>query len=206
MKNTSLKLLLIGVFASLALQAADSINGQIIAAKKCDKCHGEFGISDDTDTPHLAAQSSVYTIKQLKDYKSKLRVDKNMYKRAKRLDEKRMDDLAAWYESQILPETNPSLRENIKTPSLVNKGDISRGIPACDLCHGKDGRTSIGATPGLAGQQYGYLVSTMEYFKDGSRSNDPGGIVQGVIKKLSELEIEALAKYYSELGGREAEE
>ena len=59
------------------------------------KSHGEFGISDDTDTPHLASQNSAYAIKQLKDYKSKLRVDKNMYKRAKRLDDERMSDLAA---------------------------------------------------------------------------------------------------------------
>ena len=70
MNNTSLKLLLIGIFTSLSLHAADPINGQIIAAKKCDKCHGEFGISDDTDTPHLASQNSAYAIKQLKDYKS----------------------------------------------------------------------------------------------------------------------------------------
>jgi len=191
---------------SFQVQASDPVSGQIIAAKSCDRCHGEFGISDDTDTPHLASQSVSYIVKQLKDYTSKARTDKNMYKRAKKLNEQQMQDVATWYEAQLLPETNPSLREQIKTPSLVSKGDSNRSIPACNLCHGKDGKTSIGATPMLAGQQFGYLLSTMEYFTDGSRNNDPGGVVQGIIRKLSDIEIEALAKYYSELGGREAEE
>lgn len=206
MKNNIYKVVALLVFVSWQAQASDSINGQIIAAKSCDRCHGEFGISDDTDTPHLASQSVNYILKQLKDYKSKARKDKNMYKRAKRLTEQQMLDVAAWYEAQLLPETNPALRENIKTPALINKGNINRGIPPCDLCHGKDGKTSIGSTPVLAGQQFGYLLSTMEYFADGSRSNDPGGAVQGIIKKLSDVEMEAIAVYYSELGGRAVEE
>ena len=201
-----LKIAFLSLFVSFQIQASDPVSGQIIATKSCDRCHGEFGISDDTDTPHLASQSVSYIIKQLQDYKSKVRGDKNMYKRAKKLDNQQMNDIATWYESQLLPETNILLRKNIKTPSLVNKGDVNRGIPPCDLCHGKDGKTSIGSTPVLAGQQFGYLLSTMEYFADGSRSNDPGGAVQGIIKKLSDVEIEALAVYYSELGGREAEE
>ncbi len=206
MKNIIIKVVIASFLISSYAFADDLINGQKIAARKCDKCHGSGGVSDDTDTPHLASQNSEYTIKQLKDYKVRTRVDKNMYKRAKRLDDKKMRDVAAWYETQLLPENNPTLRENIRTPKLVSEGDANRGIPPCDLCHGKDGKTSIGTTPVLAGQQYGYLVSTMEYFKDGSRTNDPGGAVQAVIKILSDIEIEALARYYSELGGREVEE
>lgn len=196
----------LSLFISFQTYADDLVSGQIIAAKSCDRCHGEFGISDDTDTPHLASQSVNYIVKQLKDYKLKARKDKNMYKRAKKLNDEQMQNVGAWYESQLLPETNPALRVNIKTPALINKGDVDRGIPPCDLCHGKDGKTSIGSTPVLAGQQFGYLLSTMEYFADGSRSNDPGGAVQGILKKLSDVEMEALAIYYSHLGGREIEE
>ncbi|SMN16180.1 Cytochrome c4 [uncultured Candidatus Thioglobus sp.] len=206
MKKNTYKIAVLFAFISWQVHASDPVNGQIIAVKYCDRCHGEFGISDDTDTPHLASQSINYILKQLKDYKSKARKDKNMYKRAKKLSEQQMLDVATWYETQLLPETNPALRENIKTPVLINKGNVSRGIPACDLCHGKDGKTSIGSTPALAGQQFGYLLSTMGYFADGSRDNDPGGAVQGIIKKLSDVEMEAIAVYYSELGGREAEE
>jgi hypothetical protein len=40
----------------------------------------------------------------------------------------------------------------------------------------------------------------MEYFKDGSRSNDPAGTVKVIIKKLPGAEIETLARYYAALG------
>ena len=74
------------------------------------------------------------------------------------------------------------------------KGNIENGKPIaekqCDRCHGKDGKTVAGEIPVLAGQQFDYLVSTMEYFRDGSRSNDPGGTVQVIIRKLSEVEID----------------
>ncbi len=182
-----------------------SSKGESIAIKSCDRCHGELGISDDTDTPHLAAQSSSYIIKQLQDYKSKLRNDKNMYKRVKRLSKQDMADLGTWYSQQTLPELDTSLKNTIKAPALITQGDTNRNIPPCELCHGKDGKTSIGDVPILAGQQAGYLLSTMEYFADGSRANDQGGTMQGLVKNLSDVEIEALAKYYSELGARPAE-
>jgi len=205
-----LSLSLVVLLAPLQLQASDSItgnieNGQAIAARKCDRCHGSGGVSDDPGTPHLAGQSAAYTVKQMKDYKSGLREDKNMYKRVRKLDEQQMVDIALWYESQPLPEIKSLARQELKVPQLVDKGDPARSVPPCDICHGKDGYTTTGGIPVLAGQHVGYLISTMEYFKDGSRSNDPAGAVQVIIKKLSDAEIETLARYYAALGGRPAE-
>jgi cytochrome c553 len=116
-----------------------------------------------------------------------------------------MADIALWYESQPLPEVKPLAKQELKVPQLVNEGDPARAIPPCAICHGTDGKTVAGEIPVLAGQHVDYLVSTMEYFRDGSRSNDPGGAVQGIIKKMSDVEIEALARYYAALGGRPAE-
>lgn len=202
-----LSLPLLALFVPIQLQAGDSIkgnieNGKAIATKKCDRCHGSGGVSDDPDTPHLATQSAAYTVKQIRDYKSKARDDKNMYKRVRKLDEQQMADLALWYESQPLPEVKPLAKQELEAPQLVNKGDPARAIPPCDICHGKDGKTGAAEVPALAGQQVEYLISTMEYFRDGSRSNDPGGAIRVIIKKLSDVEIKALAKYYAALGGR----
>lgn len=180
-------------------------NGKAIAEKKCDRCHGPDGVSDDADTPHLAMQSAAYLVKQMKDYKSRVRDDKNMYKRVRNLDEQQMTDIGLWYESQPLPETVPLVMKELKVPQLVNMGDPARAIPPCEICHGKDGKTVAGEVPVLAGQQVDYLISTMGYFKDGTRSNDPGGVVTTIIKKLSDIEVEALARYYAALGGRPAE-
>ena len=210
-KISHLRLTILFVFMALlpmSLQAGDSVkgnpeNGSKLAAKKCDKCHGSGGISDDPDTPHLASLNAAYLLKQLKDYKSKVRDDRNMYKRVRKLDGQQMADVASWYASQTLPSIKPIAGLDI--PQLVNKGDSSRSIPPCDVCHGEDGKTVAGETPVLAGQYADYLIYTMENFADGSRSNDPGGAVQTIIKKMSDVEIEALAKYYAALGGRPAD-
>lgn len=183
----------------------DIKNGQSIAAEKCDRCHGSGGISDDVDTPHLASQSADYTFKQINDYKNKKREDKNMYKRVRKLDDQQMADLALWFESLKLPEIDPSAKANLKAPQLVAVGDTKRAIPPCSICHGKDGKTTAEGVPILAGQSADYMISTMEYFKDGSRDNDPGAAVQTIIKKLSDSEIEAIARYYAALGGRPAQ-
>ena len=194
----------------MPLQAGDAIagdigNGKAIAEKECDRCHGPAGVSDDTDTPHLAMQTANYLLKQMQDYKSRVRDDKNMYKRVRKLDDQQLADLALWYASQPLPETDASAREGLKTPQLVSQGDAARSIPPCEICHGKDGKTVAEAVPVLAGQQYDYMVSTMEYFKDGTRSNDPGATMQAFMQQLSDIEIEALARYYAALGGRPAQ-
>jgi cytochrome c553 len=194
----------------LQLQADDPVkgnieNGKAIAEKKCDRCHGTEGVSEDPDTPHLAAQIAAYTVKQMRDYKSGAREDKNMYKRVRKLDDQQMADIALWYESRPLPGVKSAEAIQLTAPKLVSEGDPARGIAPCSVCHGEDGKTVAGEVPILAGQHADYLVYTMEYFKDGSRSNDPGGAVQAIIRKLSHVEIEAIASYYAALGGRPAD-
>lgn len=201
---------LLFLLVSNQLQAGESIegdieNGRTLADGKCDRCHGVGGVSDDPDTPHLAGQSAAYLLKQMRDYKSRAREDRNMYKRVRKLDDRQMADIALWYESQPLPEVRPPGEQELKAPQLVTMGDTDRSIPPCAICHGDDGKTTANAVPVLAGQHVDYLVSTMEYFRDGTRNNDPGGAVQAMIKKLSDVEIEALARYYAALGGRPAE-
>ncbi len=204
------RLFVLMLLIPIQLQAGDIItgnaeNGKAIAEKKCDRCHGPGGVSEDADTPHLAMQTSAYLLKQMQDYKSRARDDKNMYKRVRKLDDQQLADIALWYASQPLPEIDPQARKNLKTPKLVSEGDSARAITPCDICHGKDGKTVAEMVPVLAGQQVDYLISTMEYFRDGTRNNDPGGAVQAIIKKLTDVEIEAIARYYAALGGRPAE-
>lgn len=180
-------------------------NGKTLTEMKCERCHGVDGVSDDPDTPHLAGQNAIYLIKQMKDYKSRAREDRNMYKRVRKLDEQQMVDIALWYESLSLPELEPQVIGNLKAPELVTVGDPARSIPPCVICHGKDGKTPASEVPVIAGQYVDYLVFTMESFRDGSRSNDPGGAIQVIFQKLSDVEIEALARYYAALGGRPAD-
>ncbi|MBE8189870.1 MAG: c-type cytochrome, partial [Candidatus Thioglobus sp.] len=54
-------------------------------AKKCSACHGDNGISEDNETPSLAGQKPAYTFKQIYDYQHKIRKNKTMFKKVKKL-------------------------------------------------------------------------------------------------------------------------
>jgi cytochrome c553 len=194
------------------LRAADAIqgdieNGRAIAETegRCIRCHGPNGVSDDPDTPHLAEQNVAYLLKQLRDFKSMERLGPNMFKRVRRLTEQQMIDIALWYSNQTLPETKPVDRQALRIPKLVQSGDSSRDIPPCELCHARDGRSVSGEIPVLAGQSADYMISALEYFSEGIRANDPGNFMETITRKMSDVEFEALARYYAALGGRPAE-
>jgi cytochrome c553 len=79
-------------------------------------------------------------------------------------------------------------------PSEIYKG--------CAKCHGKDGRNiAYGRSDEIAGQDVEDLVESINFFKDsqfGSR-----GIIHVManqVKHLNDEQIEALAKYISNLG------
>jgi cytochrome c553 len=197
------------LFLPLQLQAASILQGDIekgqsLATAQCDRCHGGNGVSEDVDTPSLASQNSVYLFKQIRDYKSRKREDKNMFKRARKLNNQQMIDVSIWYESQQLPAFDlAQIKVTIETPQLVLYGDTRRRIPPCGTCHGgKYGKNkAIGINPKLAGKSADYLIFTLDNFKTGLRSNDPGGIMRSIAKKLTEDEISMLANYYALVGG-----
>lgn len=184
------------------LGAGDAAGGRELSGK-CDRCHGENGVSNDGEVPHLAGQNVKYLYKQLQDFKSEARIDSGMNKRARKLSDKDMADLSAWYSSLELPAMQGVQEPAV--PKLVVDGDPSRGIPACQDCHGRDGRgmSRDYDAPALAGMPYDYFVLTMEAFQDGSRANDLGGIVRRFAGQISEDEVKRLAEYYLALGRRE---
>lgn len=198
-------LLPVRIHAANTIQG-DSENGREIAENnsKCIRCHGKDGVSDDPDTPHLAGQTAAYLLKQMKDFKTRERLGPNMYKRVRKLSDQQMADIAVYYSSQTLPQWPVDIQA-LRVPQLVNSGDPARAIPPCELCHAKDGRSVSGDIPVLAGQSADYLISAMEYFRDGIRSNDPGDIMETITKKMFDIEFEGLARYYEALGGRSTE-
>jgi cytochrome c553 len=66
----------------------------------------------------------------------------------------------------------------------------------CAGCHGKNGISSNGMWPNLAGQKEAYLVSQMQMFKDGRRQN---AMMSAMAKGLSDADIANLAAYYAAL-------
>jgi len=171
-------------------------------AKKCAKCHGKTGISDDDDVPHLAGQNPRYVFKQLWDYKHDYRYGGRIKKITKKLTPEDIANLTARFSASSLPGM-----EDIDVPTpptLVEQGDARRGLDACVDCHRTDGEGGDDdlELPVLAGMPYDYFVETMLSFKDGLRYNDPDGIMGEIANAISEQEIESLAAYYLALGQR----
>lgn len=66
----------------------------------------------------------------------------------------------------------------------------------CAACHGAEGISAMDIYPNLAGQKEGYLVSQLQHFRDGERSNP---IMAPMAKPLSDDDIADLAAYYASL-------
>jgi cytochrome c553 len=76
-------------------------------SRSCMVCHGQLGISNVPNAPHLAGQPAIYLIEQLKAYRSGRRANEVMAVIARPLSDADIDDLAAWYSSIRIEATAP---------------------------------------------------------------------------------------------------
>ena len=72
-------------------------------------------------------------------------------------------------------------------------------MPACQACHGPDGRGNPGsAWPQLGGQHAGYTANALTAFRDGmvwGKDANANALMAGVAGNLTDEEIQALATY-----------
>lgn len=161
-------------------------------ARKCGSCHGDNGVSEDNETPSLAGQKAAYTFKQLYDYKNKIRSNRTMYKKVKKLSSKDMADIAAWYAQQ-----KGEQKFGQKAPILVTIGDKKRFLISCDMCHNPQIMPGGFQVPILTGQKIDYLIETLTAFKEDDRENDEYTVMRDIAKQLTEQEITDIAQYYA---------
>jgi len=177
------------------IESADPKRGEAIAKEqKCAKCHGDTGISDEDDSPSIAGQIAAYTYKQLIDYKTKVRDEKTMFKKVRKLGLQDFADMSAFY---ALQEPEPSLAKGENPPDLVTIGDKKRLLIACNICHGKNGEGYGYESPALTGQKIESFVETMMAFREEDRENDHYSRMRFISSQLTEEEIEELAAFYA---------
>jgi cytochrome c553 len=182
------------------LAAADPRPGAQLAAAVCSACHGEQGVSPSGAFPHLAGQSAAAIYKQLNDYKSGARVNASMTPVAQQLTNDQLAAVAAYFARDnafgslgargAVPDED--------TAKLVHRGDPSRGIPACNGCHGGGVGGPI-ETPTLTGQHQEYLAAQLKLYRSGERRNDVYRRMREIASGLTDQEIEHLALYYQGL-------
>jgi len=172
--------------------------GAQLAGAVCVSCHGENGVSQTPEIPSLSGQSSAAIYKQLHDYRSGARANPLMSPVAAGLTVDQLASVAVYYGRFARERTGLGGRDlpgEIEIVELAREGDSSRQLPACDGCHVPGAGGPI-ETPVITGQNQAYLAAQLHAFKGGERQNDVYRRMRAIAGKLSDDEIDQLARYY----------
>ena len=190
------------VFASLMMLNTAAIAGDAAAGKNkaaaCGGCHGMDGNSFVPTFPKLAGQNEAYIVNQLKAFKANdTRKNDIMLGMAAGLSEQDMADIGAYFQGQRVSAAAPfDAAKAAAGLELYKGGDLQKGIPACQSCHGPTGAGMAGiGYPQIGGQYVDYTLAQLKAFKEGSRSNDDKRIMRDIVAQLSDEQLEALANY-----------
>jgi cytochrome c553 len=172
----------------------------------CTACHSTDGNSLIPMNPKIAGQHEGYLVKQLTEFRLASRTGGQegrnnavMNGMAAALTDQDIADLAAYFSSQDQKpgETPEDVIE--AGQALYRGGNAETGLTSCISCHGPDGKgMGLAGFPVISGQHADYTMAQLKGFRDGTRANDLNGMMRDIASKLSDEEIEILAKY---LGG-----
>jgi len=168
----------------------------------CAACHGVDGNSISTDWPKLSGQNQRYLYEQLKYFRDGSRMNALMMSVTPYLQTLSDDDLKhiATFYSQYNSTTGQAKNDEellALGTQLYRFGNIKKQIPACTSCHAVYGQgNSLAGYPSVAGQQVGYLTSTLKAYRSKERNSGESSLVmQSIAANLTDYEIDALANY-----------
>lgn len=184
-----------------AALAGDAVAGKTKSAA-CGGCHGVDGNSPVAMYPKLAGQNEAYITKQVKDFKANTtRQNAIMMGMVAALSDEDAADIGAYFQSQSVKQAAPSDAAQLASGSELYKGgDLQKGIPACQGCHGPAGAGTAGiGFPAVGGQYVEYTLLQLRAFKSGTRSNDDKMLMRSIVEKLSDEDMVAVANYMASL-------
>lgn len=168
----------------------------------CGSCHGADGAGNAaTGFPALAAQPAEYLRSQLDSYADGSRANPIMAQVAKGLSPQQRADAAAYF-ATLAPAAGQAAAAapaGSRGLTLAQYGDEQLHVQACANCHGPQGAGEPPAYPYLAGQNAQYLTAALKAWSDGSRHNDPSGLMPALARSLPAADVTALAQYFSAL-------
>jgi cytochrome c553 len=97
-------------------------------------------------------------------------------------------------DNRAFPQSRPDQGHAAIATHLVSFGDGERGIPPCQACHGPVAYRP--GVPSLMTQNADYVLSQLEAFAKGTRTNDINEPMRTIATLLTEEERHALADYY----------
>ena len=95
-----------------------------------------------------------------------------------------------------------------RLPPLSKQGEGLFESERCTFCHGDSGspdRINPGAAPIIGGQNKEYLAKTLKDMRDGNRKGDKFGIMEKVLSRQSDENIEAIVEFSSTLEAVDAQ-
>jgi cytochrome c553 len=152
--------------------------------------------------PKLAGQNEAYIVKQVKDFKANTdRQNAIMLGMVAALSDEDAADIGAYFQAQSVTAAAESDADKAAAGREMYKGgDLQKGIPACQACHGPNGSGTAGiGYPQLGGQFVGYTLAQLKAFKEGTRKNDDKMLMRSIVEKMSEEDMAAVANYIATL-------
>ena len=201
------------LFGHAAL-AADLEKGKEINGT-CAACHGDQGAGGKKgEYPRIAGQRVNYLENQLKNFRSRARVNIPMfpYTQERELSDEDIKDIAAYLAGIELSNRMPTFTGNedaltrllmVERVMIIPRaeGDIGNGEAIyqkqCAACHGKAGK-GRGMFPMLVGQYTNYLKRQVDLYLKGDRPHDEEGTV-GVLNGLKEKDIQDILAYLTSI-------
>jgi len=186
------------VLSAVALQvnaAGDAAAGKSKAAV-CGACHGVDGNSASPQFPKLAGQNASYIQAQLEDFKAGKRQNPIMSGQAQNLSAQDIQDVAAYFAGQTAQTGEAEAGQEKQGEALFRNGNKDENVPACLACHSPDGVGNyLMKVPALAGQHHEYVVAQLQAYAAGSRTTDPGKMMESIASRLTPAEMQAVASY-----------
>ena len=187
----------------------------------CAACHGEYGEGKpDGEYPRLAGLPKAYIAKQLRDFKSRERLNIPMipYANERELPGDDISTIAAYLENiklatklqpvEVIDKDFDALGRLQDSKLVVNIARMDGNIEAgkrfydreCAGCHAKDGYGKPAKLiPQLAGQHSEYLRRQIEKFRKAKRLHDGDPEDQKIFQQISNAEIHDVLSYMSVL-------
>jgi cytochrome c553 len=167
----------------------------------CTGCHGKDGrAASDSYYPRIAGKPASYLFRQLRAFRDGQRPYALMTQLLAPLDDGYLREIATHFAALDLPYAPQApgradaatLRQG---QMLAQQGDVARGIPACQTCHGT-ALTGAGAdVPGLLGLPVDYLNAQLGAWRTGARRAEAPDCMAQIAQRLGPQEVNALAHW-----------
>ena len=179
------------LLSAFPVSAADSDAGKA-KAEACFVCHGPGGNSADPQYPSLAGQQPLYIQLQIIQFREGRRKNDQMTAMAANLSDADAKALGEYFAAQ--PPKPAALP---KEPDRMERGKAIASRLHCNSCHTPtfQGQQHV---PRLASQHYDYLVKSLRGFKNGSRTDFDGLMIESA-QPLTDNDVLDVCAYLASL-------